>query len=70
MNVELYLENGFYGIKEKGVLVVPLSYKEPIGAIEEWEYFEKLNIEKQFLTHKRTIDEISEIKNILLKNLR
>lgn len=59
--VELYYKNGFYGINEDNELVVPLVYYTPIGAIDEWEYFERLNTKKQFLSHKRTDEEIDII---------
>lgn len=67
--VEVYFEKGNYGIKENGLLVVPLVYYDAVSAIEEWEYFERLNSDKsQFLNHKRTHEEISEIVNQLKNN--
>jgi hypothetical protein len=64
--IELHVEKGLYGIKEEGILVVPCVWVEPMGAIDEWEYFELLNTdERQFLSHKRTHQEIEEIVNRL-----
>lgn len=64
--VEVYFENNKYGIKDNGVLRVPVVYREKISAIEEQEYFERLNInEQQFLPHKRTHEEITEIVNFM-----
>jgi hypothetical protein len=33
--VEVYFENNKYGIKDNGVLRVPVVYREKISAIEE-----------------------------------
>lgn len=57
-----------YGIKENDDIIVPIVYSDVNGAIEEYEYFERLNTnDKQFLNRKLTNDKIDEII-IHLKN--
>jgi hypothetical protein len=69
-DIEIYFENGVYGVKEKGILVVPLVYEDAIGAIDEWEYFERINIDEgQFLDHKRTHKEVTMIVDRLKKQI-
>lgn len=51
-----------FGILENGVEVVPFVHYNKKSAIDEWAYFEKLNItERQFLDHIRTEEEINKI---------
>ncbi len=50
-----------YGITENGIMTVPPEHLTTHGAISEWEYWERLNANKQFLPHKRTIEEINKI---------
>jgi hypothetical protein len=55
-----------FGIIEDGKEVVPFVHYSRESAIEEWVYFEKLNLtERQFLDHIRTIDEIDRIASEL-----
>lgn len=66
--IDLIIKNGMYGIKENDDIIVPIVYSDVNGAIEEYEYFERLNTnDKQFLNRKLTNDEIDEII-IHLKN--
>lgn len=51
-----------FGIIENGKEVVPFVHYSKESAIDEWVYFEKLNItERQFLNHIRTEEEIDRI---------
>lgn len=53
---------GYFGIMENGEEVVPFIHNSKESAIEEWVYFEKLNLlEMRFLDHVRTIEEIEKI---------
>lgn len=55
-----------FGIMEGRKEVVPFVHYSKESAIEEWIYFEKLNItEKQFLNRVRTIEEINSIASDL-----
>lgn len=55
-----------FGILEDGKEVVPFVHYSKESAIEEWTYFEKLNVtERQFLYHTRTLDEIDRISSEL-----
>lgn len=66
--IDLIIKNGMYGIKENDDIIVPIVYSDVNGAIEEYEYFERLNTnDKQFLNRKLTNDKIDEII-IHLKN--
>lgn len=52
----------YFGIIENGEEVVPFIHNSKESAIEEWVYFEKLNLfEMRFLDHVRTIEEIEKI---------
>ena len=64
--IKLYKKNGFYGIEQDGNDNVPFIYKNKIDAIDEWKYFEIINITENFLNKKRTINEIIKIENELL----
>jgi len=50
-----------FGIIENGKEVVPFLHPTKENAIEEWVYFQKSNVKRQFLNYKRTIEEIDEI---------
>lgn len=65
--LKLFKKNGLYGIEENGNDNVPFVYENKEDAIDEWKYFEIINISENFLPKKRTIKEIIEIE-IALKN--
>jgi len=55
-----------FGIIEDGKELVPFVHYTKESAIDEWVYFEKLNItEGQFLNHIRTVEEIDTIASEL-----
>ena len=58
-----------YGVMQDIFLVVPITHKTPLEAIEEWEYFQKLNIERRFLNYVMSTEEIEEIVNKLKSEL-
>ena len=64
--IKLYQKEGFYGIDQDGDLNVPFIYENKVDAIDEWKYFEIINITENFLSKRRTIDEIINIENELL----
>lgn len=69
--INIHLEEGYYGMKENGITTVPFVHLTKESAIEEWEYHERLNTdESQFLDHKRTNEEITEIVNRLKKQIK
>ena len=53
----------YYGILDNNKLVVPIVHFSKESAIEEWAYFENLNINSnnKFLSSKRSKVEICEI---------
>lgn len=65
--IKLFKKNGLYGIEEDGNDIVPFVYENKEGAIDEWKYFEIINISENFLPKKRSIDEIIDIE-ISLRN--
>ena len=65
--LKLFKKNELYGIEENGNDNVPFVYENKEDAIDEWKYFEIINISENFLPKKRTIKEIIEIE-IALKN--
>lgn len=68
MSVKLSQENGQYGIIDNGIEAVPYTHDTPESAIDEWSYFERENNKKQFLPHKRTLEEIESIEHDLLNS--
>ena len=55
-----------FGVIEDGKELVPFVHYTKESAIDEWVYFEKLNItEGQFLNHIRTVEEIDTIASEL-----
>jgi hypothetical protein len=59
-----------FGIVEDGREVVPFVHYSKESAIEEWVYFEKLNItERQFIDRIRTIEEIDKIAHELMRSV-
>jgi len=64
--IKLYTKNGLYGIEENGNDNVPFVYEKKEDAIDEWKYFEIINITENFLQKKRAIDEIINIEIELL----
>jgi len=61
--VKLVEKGGCFGIIDNDIESVPFVHYSKEIAIEEWVYFEKLNItERQFLDHVRTQDEIDNIE--------
>lgn len=64
-SIEIFVDDERFGIKENNIEVVPAVHKSPAGAIEEWEYFEKLNNVKQFLPFKKSYETIIKISNTL-----
>ena len=65
--IKLFKKNGLYGIQENGNDIVPFVYENKEGAIDEWKYFEIINISENFLLKKRSINEIIDIE-IELRN--
>ena len=65
--IKLFKKNGLYGIQENGNDIVPFVYENKEGAIDEWKYFEIINISENFLPKKRSINEIIDIE-IELRN--
>ena len=65
--IKLFKKNGLYGIQENGNDIVPFVYENKEGAIDEWKYFEIINISENFLLKKRSINEIIDIE-IQLRN--
>ncbi len=65
--LKLFKKNGLYGIEENGNENVPFVYEDKEGAIDEWKYFEIINISENFLPRKRSIEQIIDIE-IELKN--
>ena len=65
--IKLFKKNGLYGIQENGNDIVPFVYENKAGAIDEWKYFEIINISENFLPKKRSINEIIDIE-IELRN--
>ena len=63
--VQLFKENGKYGIKDGDTVCVPNIYDDPSDAIFEWECFEFMNtdspLNRKFLLKTRTHGEIDEI---------
>lgn len=57
-----------YGIAVDDTPAVPCVHCDAYGAIEEWEYWERKNINTKFLSHQLTHGMISHIKEKLLKN--
>ena len=69
--IDLIIKNGKYGIKENDDIIVPLVYSDVNGAIEEYEYFERLNTnDKQFLNRKLTNDKIDEIGKEMIDEIK
>jgi hypothetical protein len=70
--VNLINRGGRYSIEDYGGEVTGI-YDDPINAIEEWEYFEKLNTNRKphrrFLNHVLTLEEIGEIVNKLKNDI-
>ena len=65
--IKVFKKNGLYGIQENGNDIVPFVYENKEGAIDEWKYFEIINISENFLLKKRSINEIIDIE-IELRN--
>ena len=65
--IKLFKKNGLYGIQENGNDIVTFVYENKEGAIDEWKYFEIINISENFLPKKRSINEIIDIE-IELRN--
>ena len=65
--IKIFKKNGLYGIQENGNDIVPFVYENKEGAIDEWKYFEIINISENFLPKKRSINEIIDIE-IQLRN--
>ena len=65
--IKLFKKNGLYGIQENGNDIVPIVYENKEGAIDEWKYFEIINISENFLPKKRSINQIIDIE-IELRN--
>lgn len=67
-DVELINKGEFYWVEDSGYTVTG-SYTEPMQAIREWEYFEKLNTNREphrrFLNHITPLEEVEEIVNKL-----
>jgi len=64
--VKVVENNGCFGIIDNDIESVPFVHYSKESAIEEWVYFEKLNItEEQFLDHVRTQEEIDNIETEL-----
>lgn len=51
-----------YGIKVDGKEAVHAMHLKKEDAIEEWEYYERLNIDRKFMEPVRTLDEILKMK--------
>lgn len=69
MNIYIVGKNNFFGIKEDDKIVVPIQHLTVSEAVDEWEYFEKLNIKEYFMPRIRTIDEIEKIGKALRKTI-
>lgn len=65
--IKLFKKNGLYGIEEDGNDSVPFVYENKECAIDEWKYFEIINISEKILPKKRSIDEIIDIE-VSLRN--
>ena len=71
MNIRI-VTNGYenaYGILQDDFLTVPITHKTPLEAIEEWEYFQKLNTERRFLKYVMSLEEVEEVVNKLKSEL-
>ena len=63
---KIIIENQLFGIVNgKRNHVVPCLHFTKEAAIEEWEHFETINVNNQFLDHKLTLEEIQTIKEQL-----
>ena len=60
--LKLFKKNGLYGIEENGDDNVPFVYENKEDAIDEWKYFEIINMSENFLPNKKTINEIIDIE--------
>ena len=68
-NVVLVRKMGLYGITDGPIVAVPCVYRHEIAAISEWYTHEIRNtVIHQFLDHRRTLDEIDEIRNQLINS--
>jgi hypothetical protein len=60
-----------WGIRENGVDAVPFCHLTPMDAIEEFMYFENLNLEREphrkFLSVNRTREELDKIEAHLIE---
>jgi len=65
-NISAKKVNKRFGIMQDGKEVVPCVHDSKESAIEEWVCFERLNTTgRQFLEHKRTLEEIDSIASYL-----
>lgn len=67
--INIFSVEGKYGIKDNQIIIVPPTHDSSIGAIEEWAYFERLNIEKHFLEYEKTEKEIDEMVDRLKSSM-
>lgn len=66
MNIEISNKNGYWGMIEGNEIIIPFEHETKEWAIEEWYMWEMENLRKQFLPHKRTLEDIDKIKIELL----
>ena len=63
--IEVIIKNEKFGVIDDGIEAVPFIYDNEKDAISEWEYFEKLNTNKEphrrFLNHVTSIEFINKI---------
>lgn len=64
-NIQIIKRNGKYGVLDDDSEAVPFTYDNPIDALAEWEYFERLNTNsephRRFLNHVTPMEEIEEV---------
>ena len=61
-NVCVAEKDGYFGILSNDKEVVPFTHRDKNDAIEEWEYFQKLNTNLQ--PHKRFLKKVISIEEI------
>lgn len=68
--VSLFKEDGYWGVRHNGCEAIPAVHKSPEVAVDEWACFERMNtMENQFLDHRLTLREITEITIELISGI-